>query len=123
MSTEQVDKEIQPKTEKRFWELKSAEFDRLMDKLSLKEKIIGSFMVGTVLVLIMGGVALWNAVLMDNQFGFVIEHDAPVIENTQTLMKLVVDMKTGQRGFLITGNDLFLEPYINEEKEFSRLID
>ncbi|MDM8565243.1 CHASE3 domain-containing protein [Candidatus Halobeggiatoa sp. HSG11] len=29
----------------------------------------------------------------------------------RTTKKLVVDMETGERGFLITGKDNFLEPY------------
>ena len=59
---------------------------------------------------------------VDRQFSFVVEHDAPVIANARHLSKLVVDMETGQRGFCITQQEEFLEPYTTGAKEFEALI-
>jgi CheY-like chemotaxis protein/signal transduction histidine kinase len=40
-----------------------------------------------------------------------VEHSERVIGNAQELRKLSVDMETGMRGFLLTGDDAFLAPY------------
>jgi signal transduction histidine kinase len=59
---------------------------------------------------------------MHRQFASVIQHDAPAIANARHLLKLVVDMETGQRGFVITGKQEFLEPYESGRIEFANLI-
>jgi len=41
-----------------------------------------------------------------------VEHTHQVLADSNELIKLLVDMETGKRGFLITGNAVFLEPYI-----------
>ena len=56
-------------------------------------------------------------------FQFVAEHDAPVIANARQLSMLVVDMETGQRGFVITARDDFLEPYHSGAEEFDTLLE
>ncbi|TWI60637.1 signal transduction histidine kinase [Pseudoduganella lurida] len=40
-----------------------------------------------------------------------VEHSERVIGNAQELRKLAVDMETGVRGFLLTGDEVFLSPY------------
>jgi two-component system sensor histidine kinase/response regulator len=42
-----------------------------------------------------------------------VEHTHKVIADAHHLMKLLVDMETGERGFLITGKNNFLEPFDN----------
>ena len=39
-----------------------------------------------------------------------VEHTQEVISKGQLLGKLIVEMETGERGFLITGKENFLEP-------------
>ena len=56
------------------------------------------------------------------QFSFVVEHDAPVVTNARELSKLVVDMETGQKGFIITGKEEFLEPYLAGKKRLQEHI-
>ena len=41
-----------------------------------------------------------------------VEHSERVIGNTNEVSKLAVDMETGMRGFLLTGKDASLEPYV-----------
>ncbi|MBW2633888.1 MAG: CHASE3 domain-containing protein [Deltaproteobacteria bacterium] len=69
-----------------------------------------------------GIVVMMNLTGIVKQFSFVVEHDAPVIANARELSKLVVDMETGQRGFIITGKDEFLEPYTEGIKKFKKLL-
>jgi len=59
---------------------------------------------------------------MRQQFEFVVEHDAPVIANARQLEKLVIDMETGQRGFIITGKEEFLDPYYTGMDDFKILL-
>ena len=40
-----------------------------------------------------------------------VEHSYQVQSRSRTLLKLVLDMETSVRGFLLTGNDAFLQPY------------
>ncbi len=68
-------------------------------------------------------VVLFNLAGMHRQFSFVVQHDAPVIANARHLSKLVVDMETWHRGFVITGKDEFLEPYENAVASFSGLLN
>ncbi|MCH7701995.1 MAG: CHASE3 domain-containing protein [Planctomycetes bacterium] len=75
------------------------------------------------LVVTLAVVVLFNLSTMNRQFSFVIQHDAPVIANARHLSKLVVDMETGQRGFVITGEDEFLEPYDNALASFADLLN
>ena len=41
-----------------------------------------------------------------------VEHTQRVISNTNETAKLSVDMETGLRGFLISGDESFLSPYV-----------
>ncbi|MCH8966176.1 MAG: CHASE3 domain-containing protein [Planctomycetes bacterium] len=66
-------------------------------------------------------VVLFHLADMNRQFSFVIRHDA-INANARHLLRLVVDMETGQRGFVITGQDEFLEPYRNALASFTDLL-
>ena len=59
---------------------------------------------------------------MHRQLSLVIQHDAPAIANARHLLTLVIDMETGQRGFVITGADEFLEPYEKAVASFAGLL-
>ena len=80
------------------------------------------FAVQILLTGILGISVLVGMANMHRQFQFVVEHDAPVIANARQLSKLVVDMETGQRGFVITGLEPFLEPYESGARAFDSLI-
>ena len=40
-----------------------------------------------------------------------VRHTHEVISEARELSKLIVDLETGERGYVITGEDHFLEPY------------
>jgi len=40
-----------------------------------------------------------------------VEHTHKVIADSNELIKLLIDMETGLRGYLITGNEVFLQPF------------
>ena len=94
-----------------------------MMKLTIGKKMGFGFGVLLALVAMLAIVVLFNLANMHRQFAFVIRHDAPVIANARHLLTLVVDMETGQRGFVITGKDEFLEPYEHAVDSFADLLD
>lgn len=49
-----------------------------------------------------------------------IEHTHSVITQANSLIKSVVDMETGLRGFLLTGDEVFLEPYQEANQRWSQ---
>lgn len=91
-------------------------------KFGIGTKIGLGFGVLLVLITVLGATVLINLSRTDRHFSFVVEHDAPVIANANQLAKLVVDMETGQRGFIITGEENFLEPYLKGMVDFKSTI-
>ncbi|NEW09438.1 response regulator [Paenibacillus sp. SYP-B3998] len=62
---------------------------------------------------------------MQEDRNFIIDHDFAVHEETNRIEKFVMDMESAQRGFLLTGDPTYLEPYNNSElkwrEAYSRL--
>lgn len=52
-----------------------------------------------------------------------VEHTHEVIERANLLGKLLVDMETGERGFLLVGEEEYLEPYNAGKKRFEKVMD
>ena len=52
-----------------------------------------------------------------------VVHSKQTIDNLNGVLSIVKDAETGQRGFLLTGNTLFLEPYNNAVGKAGGLID
>ncbi|MDP6637267.1 MAG: response regulator [Phycisphaerae bacterium] len=90
--------------------------------MSIRTKLNLGFGVMLLLTVAMGLTVLHNMADVKRAFAVVVERDAHVMANARQLSKLVVDMETGQRGFCITGNDEFLEPYWRGSVEFNRLL-
>jgi len=51
-----------------------------------------------------------------------VSHTYEVIEHTHTLFKVLIDIETGERGFLLTGNESYLTPYISGKEEFEKTV-
>lgn len=57
-----------------------------------------------------------------------VDHSKLVVKNLETALSIMKDAETGQRGYLLTGNEVFLQPYngsyqkaLNTVDEFQRL--
>ena len=74
------------------------------------------------LTIILGIISYDNADRVGTDYAFLVEHDLNVLQNAQELRKLVVDAETGQRGFIITGDNNFLQPYYSGVSHFEALI-
>lgn len=51
-----------------------------------------------------------------------VSHTHEVIAKGNRLVALMVDQETGMRGFLVTGEEGFLDPYLRGKQEFSQLM-
>ncbi len=91
--------------------------------LKVGHKIIIGYLTILILMIGMTTVLLFNLKHLTEDFTFLVEHDQPVLANAYQLAKLVVDMETGQRGFLLTGQQEFLQPYRNGRKQFAILLN
>ena len=96
---------------------------KYLDRLKVGKKVGIGYVTVVVAVVIVAVVILISLGKLTGKFSFVVEHDLPVLENGILLEKLMVDLETGQRGFLITGREKFLEPYHAGLKEFDSLIE
>ena len=74
------------------------------------------------LTLLLGISVFYNTLDVSRNFTSLVEHDLQVLQNAQKLQKFVVDAETGQRGFIITGDNSFLEPYREGIDGFEHLI-
>ncbi|WP_169727226.1 response regulator [Aliagarivorans marinus] len=81
-----------------------------VENLSVQKKLLGSFAIPVLLMLLVSVSAYQNTQSMveDNHW---VAHTHKTIARAQELLSLVVDMETGKRGYLLTGNEDFLEPF------------
>lgn len=79
--------------------------------------LVRAIVLPLVLMLALGGVLLWqiNRLLDASRW---VEHTDEVIAEANHAEKLLVDMETGRRGYLLTGQTEFLEPYDKASANF-----
>jgi signal transduction histidine kinase/CHASE3 domain sensor protein/ActR/RegA family two-component response regulator len=51
-----------------------------------------------------------------------VDHTHEVMEHSRQLAKFMVDMETGQRGFMLTGEEQFLQPFEEGQRDFMRTL-
>lgn len=90
--------------------------------MKIKYKIAVSLCSLLALVVILVMVSVIGLERTSSRLTHVIEHDSPVVIQSHELIELVVDMETGQRGFVITGRNEFLEPYYAAQREIREVI-
>ncbi len=82
--------------------------------------LLGNGVVLVLMVLIAGVVyQSINSLLLNSEW---VTHTHTVIEQGTFLEKSLIDMETGERGFLITGKDEFLGPYHEGKKQFEAVL-
>ncbi len=93
-----------------------------MKKMNLTIRILAANCIPLLLIVILNFIAVFSIrTLLENNFW--VDHTYKVINKGLIIQKLLVDMETGTRGFLITGKDKFLEPYISGKKDISEIIE
>lgn len=78
-------------------------------------KIRGKIALGYMIILVMLGLFLVivssRITSLEKETVFLSDHDIEVHELTYQIEKNVLDMETGQRGYVLTGDEAYLEPY------------
>lgn len=85
-------------------------FSSWFDDISLQWKLLVSFSTPIALMVLVTFSVHQNtqSIVKDNHW---VVHTHKAIARAQELLNLAIDMETGQRGYLITGDPVFLEPY------------
>ncbi|MDF2716160.1 MAG: hypothetical protein K0R28_3085, partial [Paenibacillus sp.] len=82
-------------------------------RFSIRTKIVLGY-IATIVCFIVSLVFVDNQITsMQEERNYVIEHDIAVHDLTNRIEKHLLDMEAGQRGFTITGDQEYLEPYNN----------
>ena len=94
----------------------------VLKSMKVGPKIIAGYVVGALAMAIITFMLLNNMNGLTNKFDFLVHHDTPVLTNALALSGLMVDMETGLRGFMVTGDEGFLEPYNNGIVSFDEVM-
>ena len=88
------------------------------NRLSFQKKMIAGFALPIGLMVALSTTAFINTrnLVETNQW---VQHTQEVIAGALELQTSMLNMETGERGFLITGKDTFLEPYLAAKKNWS----
>jgi methyl-accepting chemotaxis protein len=78
--------------------------------MTIGKRIAGGFVIALVFLALVGFLAYRNTskLVETNEW---VTHTQKVLESLESLLSLLKDEETGQRGFLVTGDPQFLEPY------------
>ncbi len=92
------------------------------NKMGLKAKLIGGGFAPMILVLALG-VVCYSGIASLLQSSNWVNHTHQVVQQAMKIEASAVDMETGMRGYLLAGEDGFLDPYKAGGKRFETLID
>ncbi len=87
---------------------------KALDALPTHYKILSGFAIPLSLILVLTLIAYFSIGNLLSTSAWV-KHTHEVLARGTELEKLMIDMETGERGFLITGKDSFLAPFINSQ--------
>ncbi len=93
----------------------------MLKNMKLSTKLFSGFGIVLALMVIIS-VVVYMSVNSLIQSAAMVEHTYEVIRTGETVGALMVDMETGERGFLIAGKDEYLEPFNNGMKEFDEVL-
>jgi methyl-accepting chemotaxis protein len=90
----------------------------LLSNVRIGRKLVLSFSALVLMMIGLSGIALKSLGDIDAATGW-NEHTRDVMENAAGLLSGMVDQETGLRGFLVSADERFLEPYKRGLEEFS----
>ncbi|MBD2865858.1 CHASE3 domain-containing protein [Paenibacillus oceani] len=89
-------------------------------RFGIRAKIVLGYMVSIICFVVSLIIVDQQMTSMQEERNYVIEHDMAVIDITNRIEKHLLDMQTGQRGYLITGDAAYLEPYTAAKAEWQK---
>ena len=92
--------------------------------LSVKPSLkIAAWLAGAALLVVVGVTAsLWTFRQVE-QAAAIRAHTHSLIDAASGLMSSLTDMETGQRGYLLTGDEAYLQPYLAEREKVTQSFD
>ena len=82
-------------------------------------KVVAAIVAGTMLVAVVAALSLW-AFAQIKTAAETRKHTYEIITSADTLLGKLVDAETGQRGFLMTADEAYLQPYLAVRDEIPR---
>lgn len=79
-------------------------------KVSFEKKIFSAFVIIGIALLFFGVMIYRNNKLINNS-SYWVEHTHQVLYNSENVLSLLTDIETGTRGFILTRDSSFLDPY------------
>ncbi len=80
-------------------------------------KIAGSFIFALLILILIGGVSYQSLTRM-NEAQDLVEESHVIATSVEKLIATMTDAETGQRGYVITGEEQYLEPYLKARMDF-----
>ena len=94
----------------------------ILNSFKIAPKLIGGYLIAGLAMTILAYMLLNSMNDLSSKFDFLVHHDTPVLTNAQQLTGLMVDMETGLRGYLVTGQTNYLDPYNNGRAKFEEIM-
>jgi CHASE3 domain sensor protein len=92
----------------------------------LKSALFWRILLSSLLVVAVLGIGLYRAnsshAELDKQFERLVQHDLKLADDAELLLRLMADLETGKRGFLLTANRTFLDPYDQARKDLDGVL-
>ncbi len=85
-------------------------------------RVLIGFSISMLVLIILGVFSYLSTQRLMDQAGLE-SHATRVINNAERVVKAMIDMETGQRGFVITGNESFLEPFHESSESITGYLD
>ncbi|WP_051303606.1 CHASE3 domain-containing protein [Psychromonas aquimarina] len=89
---------------------------------ALNQAVLTKKIIPIALVLLFGSINYFGISSLLNTFDWV-NHTHKVISSSTEIEKLIIDLESGQRGFLITGKESFLQPYHSAKNQLDDKIN
>jgi signal transduction histidine kinase len=93
----------------------------MINRIPLRYKIAAA--AGAAVVILIVGAAAFVANSRDDTAIALVEHTHEVIETTDGVLQRLVDAETAERGYLLTGDTLYLGPYAGADADVRRSIE
>jgi len=92
----------------------------------LKSALFWRILLSSLVVVAVLGVGLLRANAaheeLEKQFERLVQHDLKLADDAEQLLRLMADLETGKRGYLLTNDRSFLAPYEQARKELEGLL-
>jgi len=95
---------------------------RFFPRLNVKQRITAGFIAPLAIVIAVGGVSLYDLESVV-EISKKVDHTRVLVSEADALTAAAVDMEVGMRGFLLAGEEEFLEPYISGKERVASSLE